>query len=129
MTRLSERLRPAGERQGNTELLACLILVAPSGMTTEDRDAWLRAAKMTLSGIPADLLQRGAKVARERCKFASEIVPTIMDEVKGEWGRRKRAMQDEQARWENRNAPRLAEPDMVDPAEVRKLIRSLGSAA
>jgi hypothetical protein len=41
--------------------MACLTLVAPSGMTAEDRQAWVAVAKATLTGIPADLLARGCK--------------------------------------------------------------------
>jgi hypothetical protein len=70
--------------------MACLTLVAPSGMTAEDRQAWVAVAKATLTGIPADLLARGCKKARETCKFASEIVPTIMEEVGATWRWRKR---------------------------------------
>jgi hypothetical protein len=121
------RLQPATEKAGNSELLACLILVAPSGLTAEDRSGWLRAAKMTLTGIPADLLKRGCEKARLTCRFASEIVPCIHAEIGKEWDRRKRVLAEERALWENRNAPRLAEPEVVDPAEIRKLIGRLAA--
>jgi hypothetical protein len=130
-TALSEaqsRLQPIGERAGTGELLACLTLVAPSGLSANDRDEWVRVAKMTLTGIPGDLLQRGCKLARETCRFPSEIVPLIMAEAKDAWARRKRDLAHEMAREENRNAPRLEQhdPEYVDPAEVRKLIASIG---
>ncbi len=127
LTPATARCEPATERQGTGELLACLTLVAPSGLTAEDRSAWVAVARKTLSGIPADLLARGCKAARETCRFPSEIVPAILGEVKLAWDRRKRDEAWERARHENRNAPRLTvvEPDCVDPAEVRALINGL----
>lgn len=104
---------------------ACLILVSPSGLTSADRKEWIAAAMLTLSGIPSDLLERGCKKARETCRFPSEVVPTIMDEVKGEWERRKRARADKDAQHVNCNAPRLAPPETVDPKEMRDLIREI----
>lgn len=72
--------------------MACLTLVAPSGMTTEDRQAWVAVAKQTLTGMPADLLARGCDRARKTCRFASEIVPTIVEEAEGDWNWRKRML-------------------------------------
>ncbi len=43
----------------------------------------------TLSGIPGDLLERGCAEARRRCRFPSEIVPTIMATVGEQWEWRK----------------------------------------
>lgn len=124
-TSLSERLKPVGAKAGTAQLMACLTLVAPSGMTAEDRTAWTAVAKATLTGIPEDLLERGCKKARETCRFASEIVPCIMDTVRAEWERRKRRLADEQAREANRNAPRLEKPEYVSPEQMRELINSL----
>lgn len=126
MATLSERLEPIGAKAGSAELLACLTLVAPSGMSAEDRQAWVAVAKATLTGIPADLLQRGCKKARETCRFASEIVPTILSEVKGEWERRRRAFHEEQMREANRNAPRLEKPESIDPSLMATLAKALG---
>jgi len=103
--------------------MACLTLVAPSGMTAEDRQAWVAVAKATLTGIPADLLARGCKKARETCRFASEIVPTILAETKSTWDwRLKMEAQDRALR---ENAPRLEKPEYIAAEEVRKLIKSL----
>ena len=115
---LSERLRPATGQEGNTELLACLILVAPSGMTEDDRAAWLKAARMTLSGIPADLLKLGAKHARETCRFASEIVPAIIAVTKEIWAKRRRLAQGQRPT----DAPKLAPPNYVSAEEARQII-------
>jgi hypothetical protein len=117
-------------KAGTGELTACLTLVAPSGMSAEDRNAWLQVARETLRGIPGDLLQRGCKKARETCRFASEIVPTILEETKDDWERRKRISEHHAALEANRDAPRLEhkEPEYVRPEQIAELIKSLKSA-
>jgi hypothetical protein len=118
-------LTPATAKAGTGELMACLTLVAPSGMTAEDRNAWVQVARATLSGIPADLLARGCEKARRTCKFASEIVPTILGEVEDTWRWRKRRAE-ELARSET---PRLPEPEYVAAEELRKLAAMLAKPA
>lgn len=121
-TSLSSRLQPVSAAVGESELLACLVLVAPSGMTADDRHAWIKVARETLKGIPEDLLQRGCKKARTTCTFASEIVPTIFKEVGATWERRKRqAAEDEAAR----NTPSLPRPtyDPIPREETQRIIR------
>jgi hypothetical protein len=113
--------------------MACLTLVAPTGMSAEDRDAWVKVARATLSGMPADLLAVGCKEARKRCRFASEIVPTIIETVEDNWEHRQQQLKWERARFANRNAPRLTSepaqpPEYVRAEEVRKLIKSLNRA-
>lgn len=129
-TKLSEaenRLKPASATAGTAELMACLTLVAPNGMTAEDRNAWVQVARATLSGIPADLLAIGCKVVRKKCRFVSEIVPTIFETVQGLWDSRRHQLEMERLAYANRHAPRLeSKPDYVAPDEVRKLIASLG---
>jgi hypothetical protein len=98
-------------------------------MTAEDRTAWVAVARQTLSGIPGDLLSMGCAHARKTCRFASEIVPAIIALTEREWRRREQIRSEMAALDANRNAPRLAKPEYVDPAEVRKLLKSLGSAA
>ena len=112
------RLEPASGQAGASGLLSCLMLVAPSGMTESDRANWLSAARMTLSGIPADLLARGCKIARETCRFPSEIVPAIMTDAKPSWTRRKRALAEEL----EAITPRLAAPDYVTLDEAKSII-------
>jgi hypothetical protein len=107
---LSERLKPASASAGTAELLACLTLVAPSGMTAEDRNAWVQVARATLKGIPADLLSFGCKRARETCRFASEIVPTIMETVGASWEQRKEFARNQALAEANKGAPRLERP-------------------
>ena len=107
--------------------MACLTLVAPSGMTAEDRQAWVAVAKQTLTGIPGDLLQRGCKKARETCRFASDIVPTIMAEVGETWRRRKRDAAEAEAM---RNTPRLSRPtyEPIPREETQRIIREAREA-
>lgn len=127
MTTAQCRLVPATRSQGIAQLGACLTLVSPSGLSADDRKEWLAVAMQTLSGIPADLLERGCATARRKCRFPSEIVPTIMESVGKTWDGRKA-----DAAWEVRKAqlgpePALPPPpEYVDPKLVRDLIRSMG---
>ncbi len=106
--------------------MACLTLVASPGMTAEDRNAWVQVARATLTGIPGDLLAVGCKVARQKCRFASEIVPTIMEAVGALWEQRKRTLAMERAAYENRHAPRLeSNPEYVSADEMAKLRKQL----
>ena len=100
-------------------------------MTEGDRGAWLRAAKMTITGMPADLLARGCQAARLRCRFPSEIIPSIMDEVASEWRARRKALAWEEAQIANVNAPRLAAPEYITADEFREAMKGLlpGGAA
>ena len=108
------------------ELGACLALVSPSGMPEDNRAEWLKVAQMTLRDLPADLLARGCAKARQTCRFPSEIVPCILDELEYAWPKRQEAIR-------QANAPRLCssvpEPipaiEYVDPADVRKLLKSI----
>lgn len=124
------QLSAADGRTTVAELAACLTLVAPSGMTASDRTEWIKVARLTLDGIPADLLAIGCKKARETCRFASEIVPTIMGAVGWIWEGRKNRAAIERARWENRHAPKLeSNAEYATAEQVQKLIKSLGKAA
>lgn len=116
-------------KQGTAELLACLTLVSPSGMTADERGQWVSVARQALSGIPVDLLERGCAVARRKCRFPSEIVPAILAEVEGEWERRKRRQAEREAFERNRDAPRLPQPEIVAADEVAKLIAQLAKRA
>src|SRR5688500_17446227 len=80
---------PMNEKEAKSELLACLILVAPPSLGTEDRVAWISVARQTLAGLSAEAFRQGCQKARETCRFPSEIVPTILgnvpDEAKGRY--------------------------------------------
>lgn len=92
-------------------------------MTAEDRNAWVQVARATLTGIPGDLLAIGCKLARQKCRFASEIVPTIIETVGSIWEGRKRALERERQAY--RNAPRLEKPDYVTPDQAREILREI----
>lgn len=92
--------------------MACLTLVAPSGMSAEDRHAWVAVARQTLSGIPADLLKWGCAEARAKCRFASEIVPLILETVTISWERRQQAVEYARRAVENAGKPKLGAPKL-----------------
>jgi hypothetical protein len=125
MTDPCERLKPATLKQGKSELGACLTLVSPSGLSADDRKEWLAVAMQTLSGIPADLLERGCQEARRRCRFPSEIVPTIIQTIERQWQWRLADQRNAMLRL----VPPEPEPEYVDPKQVRELIKNIGSAA
>lgn len=122
IARCEDRLTAATLRQGKTELGACLTLVSPSGLNSDDRREWMAVAMATLSGIPADLLARGCRKARRVCRFPSEIVPTILGEVEREWLARKADLKSAL-----RQPEQKALPDYVGADEIRKLIRSIAA--
>jgi hypothetical protein len=95
-------------------------------MTGNDRSEWLKVAQMTLRDLPADLLARGCAKARETCRFPSEVVPAILNELEYAWPSRQAAMREA-------SRPRLCAPpepqraiEYADPAEVRNLLKSIG---
>lgn len=111
---------------------SCLALVAPTNMTDAHRGEWLKVAHMTLADLPADLVARGCDVARRKCRFPSEIVPAILEEVSTQMSLRR--FRYERAVGPERIAapqPRLPDPEYVDPAEVSRLLAELraGGAA
>jgi hypothetical protein len=114
-------MKPATAADGNAELTSCLTLVVPGSMSEADRAEWLRVARSTLSGIPADLLQQGCAAARKRARFVGDIVPFIFDAVGETWEMRKRNAEREQIRTEcrERNEP---EPEYIKAEEMRELI-------
>ncbi len=118
-------LEPASPTRAFAELGACLALVSPSGMPEENRVEWLKVAHHTLAELPADLLARGCEKARRTCQFPSQIVPTIMEEVGIAMELRQGKVRVEPQHYIP--PPRQPEPDYVDPAEVRALLKSLGS--
>lgn len=101
-----------------TELVPCLELVAPVGMTMEDRDTWFEASMKALAGIPIGLLQRGALAAMHTADHHSKVVPAIMAEISEAWARRKRLA----APVADVQAPALPEPDRCTPAEAAEII-------
>jgi hypothetical protein len=125
IARCEAQLAPATLKQGKSELGACLTLVSPSGLNSDDRKEWLAVAMQTLSGIPADLLARGCAKVRRTCRFPSEIVPTILDEVGDTWRWRQRSLEEAEARAAAMNRLPEPEPEYVRAEEIQKLISEL----
>ena len=121
ITQCEARLKPIGRKDGIDHLVACLRQIAPH-LSASDCAEWAGIAAISLKGIPADLMIRGAQLAREKCEFPGGIVPSIMADAKPSWERRKRALAEELALQANRDAPRLAKPDYVTPDEAKSII-------
>lgn len=62
-------------------------------MAQGERRDWLLAAWDALSGIPADLLERGCRAARLTADHPAKIVPAIISEVQSTWERRRELSQ------------------------------------
>lgn len=67
-----------------------LTLVAPTGMTQDERKSWLRVAYDTLNDVPLYLLQRAEKAVRGKVDHPARIVRAILDEVADDMAWRKR---------------------------------------
>ncbi|MBB5709319.1 hypothetical protein [Sphingomonas xinjiangensis] len=114
MAEAEAKLAPASTADFRTQLTACLTLVAPTGMTPEDRTEWLRAAWGALKDIPPDLLEAGCELARETCDHPSKIVPAIIKATDQVWRKRK----GDRARVLATLALPAEEPVTVDPDEL-----------
>lgn len=86
---MDRTLAPATAEQFSAQVMPCLMLCGGSGMHAHDRTEWIKAAAITLAGIPYDLLARGCDVARKYADHPSKIVPTIMREIEEAWNYRK----------------------------------------
>jgi hypothetical protein len=116
-----EQLAPAGRDDFRRELTSCLALCAPSGMTQDDRNEWLRVAWGTLSHLPADMLNHACSVARREADHPSKIVPIITRET-GDWMRNRRAA------YGSIPAPveRLSAPDYCTADQAASILREFG---
>lgn len=127
-------LEPASDLAFRNELVACLALVAPVGMTEEARADWLKVAWATLGHLPADLLARGCHVARQTCDHPSKIVPAILAETNRSMELRRSASQPSQ-----RCLPSPTKRSVMDrrgqamsdadTAELNAILENLGATA
>lgn len=107
-------------------LSACLSLVRPVGMTEGETIDWLEVAADTLSHLPVDLVERGARAARTTCTHHGQIVPAIIAETK-------QAME-----WRSTPKPRAlrlvapvpkVEGPLPDPATLSQPLKQIGLSA
>ena len=125
---LPDRLIPASPDEMQAELTACLALCGASGMNEDARCEWLRAARLTLEGIPGDLLAQGCRKARATCDHPSKIVPAIMADVEQQWGWRRDARRRESAPQTIPRERRIEAPNNLTPAETEELNQILARA-
>jgi hypothetical protein len=104
-------------------MVPCLDLVAPVGMTTEDRRTWLNAAFLALDGIPVALLKRGCEAAMRRADHPAKIVAIIHAEVEQAW--RWRAEQHARRKPLSITAPIETAEQKRDRLEVAALVGDL----
>lgn len=74
---LEAKLGPPDRNLVFAELTKCLVLTAPSGMSAEDRRAWLVVAFEEIAGIPACNFAAAVRHARQTADHPAKIVPAI----------------------------------------------------
>ena len=119
-------MAPAERLDFRRELTACLTLVAPTGMSEDDRNEWFKVAWGTLQGIPADLLARAASVARKTCDHPAKVVPAIMREAEAEWMRRRGLRSEVLAALAKMQDAPVPEEERCTPEEAAEIIRRVG---
>lgn len=119
LAQADQELSPATRDDFRQQLTACLTLVAPTGMTQDDRNEWLKAAWGTLDGIPADLLASGATAARQWADHPAKVVPAILREIEAIWAKRRA----------NRGAVVEAMGKMEEPKQLEEPRCTAGEAA
>lgn len=121
-----KQLRSANAEQFGCALTPCLSLVAPTGMTEADREDWLRAAWVTLDGIPADLLDIGCAHARKVCDHPAKVVPAILTAIQDLWAKRKRDLSDVEAALAKMVEPTEPEEPRCTPEQARRIMLECG---
>jgi hypothetical protein len=112
------------------ELTACLALVAPAGMSEENRRDWFVAAWDALKHLPADLLQQGCAKARQTCDHPAKIVPAIIEETR-EQLRMRREYGEGVPKLQAQMAPKPLTREELDtmPSDIRDMGLSSGFLA
>lgn len=121
------KMAPAEPTQLVAELAACLTLVAPSGMTADDRTEWIKVARMTIGDIPAGPFHSACKKARKTCRFASEIVPTIVREAEEQTGWLRSILAHANEAVERYGQQALPKPDRVTPDEIKQILAEVAA--
>jgi hypothetical protein len=115
------KLEPASVHDFNLELLSCLTLCSPVGMTDADRAEWVKVARAALHDLPLDLLREGCSAARLEADHPAKIVPAIMRTVRDAMRARYRMQPGERIPPERR-----IEPDYVKPGEAIAILEKHG---
>lgn len=87
--RCEQNLETATPQEFEALLAPVLNLVAPNGMSANERAMWIKSAVMMLAGVPKDLLQAGCRHAMGVCDHPSKAVPAILASAKQVWNARK----------------------------------------
>jgi hypothetical protein len=116
-------LAPATSTQFRDELTACLVLVAPVGMTEEAKAEWLAIAWQTVRDLPADLLSAGCAEARKTADHPSKIVPAIMGYAGERLQSRKRISRDYPL---SLPAAERSEKDICTPEQAAEILKEFG---
>lgn len=135
LSHMDQQLTPTTASQFSAQMTACLTLCSGVSMTENERSDWLKAAAITLAGIPFDLLCRGCDIARKYSDHPSKIIPTIMREIVNSWDHRKqeRAKIIERMKpekkpypWERDRETRSIPEDQCSPEEAAAIMKEFG---
>lgn len=105
-------LVPADPKTAMAELAACLTLVAPSGMSADDRTEWLKVAHSTIGAYPVGALHKACRDVRRQCKRVCDIVPLVIEMANAE--ARELRSQLVSAKWARDNPPRVMLPPKTE---------------
>lgn len=123
----STELTPCDRPSFAKAMTPALALVGGTGMTEAARREWLNAAYLALDGVPADLIERGARAAMLSADHPAKIVPAIVKEIGSAWELRRRFAKPI-ARPEPEALP-APDPDREEVGELmRGLVRKLSGS-
>jgi hypothetical protein len=119
-------LWPADPEMIVVALAPVLTLVAPSGMSEDDREEWFAAAADALRGIPGDLLYRGLRVARASVDHPAKVVPMIISTISAAWTRRRADRASIGWLLARMNKPVQKPVQVCTPEEARAILAEVG---
>lgn len=90
IARMDVRLQPADAASFAGLIGSLLSITGGVGLSEDDRREWIKSAWVHLRDVPADLLERGCKVAGRYCDHPSKIVTTIIREIEAPLKERQR---------------------------------------
>lgn len=131
---LRAKLAPPSLEEATGELLRCLRLTAPVGMTDVDRREWLLVAYDEIRNIPSCEFAERCSHARKVADHPAKIVPAIFGYKFGEYAGAnplRARLHHKEALHRNRDAPRLEQnrgqygPDEALQKSMRDLVEEL----